>query len=58
VGDIVDKIIYYEKHLPDKSWNKNVLLVADDDTASFEDLSDSLAGLLPSDSTFPIKASE
>ena len=47
VGDIVDKIIYYEKNPPNKSWNKNVLLVADDDSASFEELSDSLADLLP-----------
>jgi len=51
VGDIVDKIIYYEKRPPDKSWNKNVLLVTDDDSASFEELSDNLAGLLPEDYT-------
>lgn len=51
VQDIVDKIIYYEKHPPGKSWNKNVLMVTDDDSASFEELSDSLAGLLPEDYT-------
>lgn len=51
VDNIVDKIIYYEKHPPDKSWNKNVLMVADDDSSSFEELSDSLAGLLPEDYT-------
>ncbi len=51
VGDIVDKIIYYEKYPPDKSWSKNVLLVTDDDSASFEELSDNLAGLLPEDYT-------
>ena len=47
VDDIVDKIIYYEKQPPDKSWNKNVLLVADDESV-FEDISEQLAGLLPS----------
>ena len=49
--DIVDKIIYYEKNPPVKSWNKNVLLVADDDSASFEELSEQLADLLPADYT-------
>ena len=51
VGDIVDKIIYYEKNPPGKSWNKNVLLVADDDSSSFEDMSEELADLLPEDYT-------
>ncbi|MBF8264795.1 MAG: hypothetical protein HW384_659, partial [Dehalococcoidia bacterium] len=51
VKDIVDKIIYYDEHPPDDSWSKKVLLVADDDTVSFEELSDNLAGLLPEDYT-------
>lgn len=49
--DIVDKIIYYEKHPPAKSWSKNVLMVADDDSASFKDMSEQLADLLPVDYT-------
>lgn len=45
--DIIDKIIYYEKHPPGKSWNKNALFIADDDSSSFEEVSEELAGLLP-----------
>jgi len=45
--DMVDKIIHYEEHPPDPSWNTNVLLVADDDEASFEDMSETIAARLP-----------
>lgn len=48
-NDIVDKIISYEKDPPDDSWNKNALFVADDDDASFEEMSEELANLLPDD---------
>jgi hypothetical protein len=44
--DVVDKVIYYEEHPPDDSWNTQVLLVADDE-AVFEIISEQLAGLLP-----------
>jgi hypothetical protein len=45
--DMVTKIIQYEQNPPDSSWNTDVLLVADDDEASFEDLSEVLAARLP-----------
>ncbi|CAG1770816.1 partial Gingipain R2, partial [uncultured bacterium] len=48
-NDIVDKIISYEKNPPDDSWNKDVLFVADDDDASFEEMSEELVSLLPDD---------
>ncbi|MFO0793489.1 MAG: C25 family cysteine peptidase [Candidatus Brocadiaceae bacterium] len=44
---IVNKILYYEKNTPDKSWNKNVLLVADDDEPVFNQTSEDVSGLLP-----------
>ncbi|MCC7210601.1 MAG: hypothetical protein IT451_02005 [Candidatus Brocadia sp.] len=50
-ADVVDKIISYEKNPPKASWNKNALLVADDDDTSFEDMAEQLAGLLPDDYT-------
>jgi len=45
--DMVDKIIYYEEHPPDDSWNTQVLLVADDDEFAFESISEQLANQLP-----------
>ena len=45
--EIIDKIISYDKNPPKDSWNKDVLLVADDDDASFEDMSEQLADQLP-----------
>lgn len=48
-ADVVDKIISYEKNPPKAPWNKNALLVADDDDTSFEDMSEQLVGLLPDD---------
>lgn len=47
VDDIMDKIIHYEQNPPEDPWNKSVLLVADDDEASFETMSDQLAERLP-----------
>lgn len=47
VKNIVEKILYYEQNPPENSWNKNVLLVADDDDPSFESISEQLAGILP-----------
>jgi hypothetical protein len=44
--DMVDKIISYEQNPPDASWNRNVLLVADDETP-FEAISEQLADRLP-----------
>lgn len=46
-ADVIDKIISYEKNPPKAPWNRNALLVADDDDASFEDMSEQIAGLLP-----------
>lgn len=46
VDDIVDKIIDYERNPPDDAWNRDVLLVADDDEPSFEDISEQIAALL------------
>ena len=45
--DMVDKIIHYEQHPPDGSWNKDALLVADDDSSTFEAISEQIADLLP-----------
>ncbi len=45
--DMVDKIIYYEQNPADDSWNKEVLLVADDDSAAFESILEQLAAQLP-----------
>ena len=47
INTIVNKILYYEKNTPDKSWNKNVLLVADDDEPVFNQISEDISGLLP-----------
>ncbi len=44
---IVNKIIHYDQSPPDESWNKNVLLVADDDASVFELTSEQLADRLP-----------
>jgi hypothetical protein len=44
--DVVDKIIYYEEHPPDDSWNTQMLLVADDE-AVFESISEQIAARLP-----------
>jgi hypothetical protein len=52
-GKMVDKIIHYEQNPPDGSWNKKVLLAADDGhegdgyTDAFEITSDHLADRLP-----------
>ncbi len=45
--DMVDKIIGYEQDPPSTTWNKNVLLVADDDGTSFEITSQTLSTMLP-----------
>jgi len=45
--DVVDKIIRYEQHPPDRSWNSQALLVADDGDTSFKTISEQIAGLLP-----------
>jgi hypothetical protein len=51
--DMVSKIIYYDQHPPGVSWNKKVLLVADDGSAgdgytyAFEIASDQFAASLP-----------
>jgi hypothetical protein len=45
--NMVNKIIHREQNPPDESWNTNVLLVSDDDEASFETTSDQLADRLP-----------
>jgi hypothetical protein len=47
VDAMVDKIIAYEQTPPDASWNTDVLLVADDDESSFENMSEQLAQQLP-----------
>ncbi len=47
VEDIINKILSYEQNPPGNSWNKNVLLVADDDESSFEEISEQLADILP-----------
>jgi hypothetical protein len=53
VENIVDKIIHYDQNSPGDSWNKKVLLVADDGQANdgytdaFEITSDQLADRLP-----------
>jgi hypothetical protein len=44
---MVDKILDYEQSPPDDAWNKQVLLVADDEEEVFETISEELAGLLP-----------
>lgn len=48
---IIDKIIAYERTPPDTTWNKRVLLVADDDESRFQELSEVLAAQLPYDYT-------
>jgi len=48
LAQMIDKIIYYEQHPPDSSWNQDVLLVADDEP-SFETISEELADRLPFD---------
>ena len=47
VDTMVNNIIYYENNIPDKSWNKNVLLTADDDEPVFNQISEDISGLLP-----------
>ena len=49
VDDVVDKIVRYEQYPPGDDWNRNVLLVADDDAPVFEAISEQIAGLLPPD---------
>jgi hypothetical protein len=44
---MVDKIIHYDLNPPAADWNKNVLLVADDDEPSFEAISELLAARVP-----------
>ena len=44
---MVDKTLSYESEMTDLEWNKRVLVVADDDSEVFEELSESLVGLLP-----------
>ena len=45
---MIEQIIRYDQAPSDASWNKNVLLVADDDDPVFENISDRLATHLPS----------
>jgi hypothetical protein len=47
VDDIVAKVIAYDQEPSVDSWNKNVLLIADDDERSFTELSEELASRLP-----------
>jgi len=47
VDNMVDKIITYEQSPPGVSWNRNVLLVADDVNPDFEGVSEQIADLLP-----------
>lgn len=51
MDDIVSKIIHYGQNPPDKSWNTDVLFVADDDDSAFEEMSEDLADLLPDNYT-------
>jgi hypothetical protein len=51
VDIMVDKIIRYDLSSPGLAWKRKVLLVADDDSTTFETISDQLAGLLPADHT-------
>lgn len=46
--DIVDKIIAYEQNPPSDAWNKNVLMVADDDSPSFKSISEQTYRVLTS----------
>ncbi len=46
---VVDKIIRYEQAPPDDTWNTQALLVADDDSLVFENISEQLAALFPLD---------
>ncbi|ETX00595.1 MAG: hypothetical protein ETSY2_38750 [Candidatus Entotheonella gemina] len=46
---VVDKIIRYEQQPPDDTRNTQALLVADDDSPVFEDISEQLAALFPPD---------
>jgi hypothetical protein len=46
---IVAKLIQYDQQPADESWNKRVLLVADDDEAIFQSISEQLASRLPYD---------
>jgi hypothetical protein len=45
--NMIAKVLDYDQNPPAASWNEHVLLVADDDEASFEDVSESLAASLP-----------
>jgi hypothetical protein len=47
VTEMVIKTIYYEQNPPDDSWNRNALFIADDDEIAFEQLSETMAGILP-----------
>lgn len=51
VEHIVNKIIQYEQNWPSFEWNKQALLVADDDIPTFETTSEQLGTLLPADHT-------
>lgn len=46
---IVDKLIAYDKDPPDATWNRNVLLVADDDNPLFAEHSEAIVAHLPPD---------
>ena len=47
VNNIVAKVIAYDQLPSNESWNKQVLLIADDDESSFVALSEDLANQLP-----------
>ncbi|MFQ5576316.1 MAG: C25 family cysteine peptidase [Anaerolineae bacterium] len=47
IDNAVEKIIAYEQTPPADPWNKEALLVADDDESSFETISNQLAAQLP-----------
>lgn len=50
---IVDKVVGYDSAESDQPWNRNVLLVADDDDPIFETISDQLAAQTPFTYTTP-----
>ena len=44
---MVAKVIDYDRHPPDSSWNTHALFVADDDESGFQVVSEQLASRLP-----------
>jgi hypothetical protein len=56
---MIDKILAYETSLNDKTWQKNILLIADDQNeayeAEFETMNEDAADLLPASMNAPFK---